>query len=222
MSIWRCCPHGLLDGRVNAVSPVSLILLPIELTGPISVLVTTNVLPNSTEAQAVLNSIHDLRQTSSTRRKLSVHLLHLSPGTPENPNAYLNLARVFAPTSSVALFPGNLSVAPPKTFQRSFSSLSLSGKPVVFSTRGKTAFPFSPLSPVVLDRDDPVWCTERFLPGGSRSADWTECLWQIWLENFGAVDVRPTTDWVNEAPSDNKGVSVEVSDATQIAVQDYV
>ncbi|TFY53663.1 hypothetical protein EVJ58_g9328 [Rhodofomes roseus] len=38
------------------------------------------------------------------------------------------------------------------------------------TTRGQTGFPFSPLAPVVLARDDPLWCTERFFrPGRARA-----------------------------------------------------
>jgi hypothetical protein len=159
-----------------------------------------------------VRSLDAFSHRSSTRLKVSAHLLHLAPHTPDNPNAFLNLARAFAPTTAVILFPGNLTVAPPKTFQRSLSSVHLFNKPVIFSTRGKNVFPFNTLSPVLLDRDSPVWCSERFFAGGSRVADWAECLWQLWLENFGNIDVRPTTDWVNEPFSVYNMSSIEVSE----------
>lgn len=138
---------------------------------------------------------------------MSVHVLHLEADAPDNPNAFLNLARLFAQTSTVALFPGNLSGVPPKTFTRSLLSKRFPSKPVIYSTRGQTAYPFSSLSPLILERDDPLWCTERFFPYASRSTDWLDCLWQAWLENFGDVEVRLTTDWVSGVYSDSKAVS---------------
>lgn len=157
-----------------------------------------------------MHKISALSGVSSIKYKLSAHVLHLAGGSTPNPNAFLNLARVLAQTPTVVLFPGDLSVAPPKTFQRMISSSADSRKPVVFNTRGRAAFPFSALSPVLLERDSPAWCTERFFPALSRSADWTECLWQLWLENFGAVEVRQTTDWVNEMRTAYNTSSVEV------------
>ena len=134
---------------------------------------------------------------------MSVHILHLETDIPDNPNAFLNLARLFAQTSTVALFPGNLSVVPPKTFTRSLFSKKLPPKPVIYSMRGQTSYPFSSLSPLILERDDPLWCTERFFPDTTRSTDWSDCLWQIWLENCGDVEVRMTTDWGSATYADS-------------------
>ncbi|CCM02740.1 uncharacterized protein FIBRA_04847 [Fibroporia radiculosa] len=191
-------------------------------TGPISLLVTTKVEPSSTEHAALLTSVLDLRTKHSLLAStLSVHLVHLDAQTRDNPNAFLNLARLFSQTPYVALFPGNLSTAPPKTLYRSLkpafgstsSSRAIVGpslqkegqRPAILTTRGQTGFPFSLLAPVVLPRDDPLWCTERFFlsstaaaTANTRAADWEECLWQIWLENFGDVDVRPTRGWLHD------------------------
>lgn len=169
-------------------------------TGPISILVTTAHPPGSTLAIELAKKIVAFRKTTSTKHKVSAHVLHLAPDTPDNPNAFLNLARVFSRTPTVVLFPGNLSVVPPKTFQRSIGSSAptVDIKPVVFASRGKTTFPFSDLSPVILKRDDHPWCSERFFPALSRATDWTECLWQLWLDGFGDFETRLTTDWVNE------------------------
>lgn len=143
--------------------------------------------------------LQEMRNLSSVKSRVSVHVLYLPTQSPENPNAFLNLARVFSTTPTVILFPARLSLAPPKTFHRSVASVVQSPKPVVFSMRQHTAFPFAALSPVVLSREDPLWCTERFFPPMSRSADWAECLWQVWLENFGDVEIKTTTDWVHES-----------------------
>lgn len=145
----------------------------------------------------LLKQLSGLQKYYSENVTLSIHVLQLEPHAEENPNAFLNLARLFAQTSTVALFPGDLSSVPPKTFSRSLL-FRTSSKSAVFSMRGRNTFPFSPLSPVVLSRDDSLWCTERFFPHVSRAADWQECLWQLWLEHFGDIDARPTTDWVTD------------------------
>ncbi|EMD37734.1 hypothetical protein CERSUDRAFT_73567 [Gelatoporia subvermispora B] len=184
--------------------------------GPISLLMTTSVAPSSPEHQALLEKLATLKsQSQRLNATLSLHLLHLDPKAPENANAFLNLARVFAQTPRIVLFPGNLSLAPPKALYRSIitqppSSTSLEPapehsafkhRPVVFTVRGQTSFPFAPLAPLMLGRDDAVWCTERFFPPFSRAADWEECLWQVWLENFGDVDVRQSRGWLQESAS---------------------
>ncbi|GJE95904.1 hypothetical protein PsYK624_120950 [Phanerochaete sordida] len=181
--------------------------------GPISALVTTTAPPGSAESQELAKKLEAVGRIPSTRHKLSAHILHLESRTTQNPNSFLNLARIFAQTPRVALFPGNLSVVPPKTFQRSIASSSSfsANKPVVFAMRGRSSFPFSPLSPILMHRDDPVWCTERFFTGLSRSADWAECVWQVWLESFGSMDARATTDWVNEFRPSYNAASIEVS-----------
>ena len=135
---------------------------------------------------------------TSANTTVSLHVLRLQNQAPSNPNAFLNLARLLAPTSTVVMFPGELGSVPPKSFARTLTS-NTSATLAVYSTRGRTAFPFSPYSPLLIGRDDPVWCNERFFPYISRSADWQECLWQVWLANFGNIDVRQTTDWVADA-----------------------
>ncbi|KZT65940.1 hypothetical protein DAEQUDRAFT_813915 [Daedalea quercina L-15889] len=186
-------------------------------TGPISLLITTAVDPLSAEHEALLGRLADLQQRSALlNATLSAHLVHLAPATPTNPNAFLNLARLFAQTPRVVLFPGNLSTTPPKLLYSSLLAQDRGGgrasaaitpapasparrRPAVLTTHGQTGFPFSPLAPVVVGRDDPLWCTERFFLPAGRAADWEECLWQIWLENFGDVDVRHTRGWLHDA-----------------------
>ncbi|KAI0081275.1 hypothetical protein K474DRAFT_1704009 [Panus rudis PR-1116 ss-1] len=184
-------------------------------TGPISLLLTTSTLPSSPESLALMERLSSMHKTSDLDRALSAHILHKDGKTPENPNAYLNLARLFASTPQVILFPGNLSHIPPKTFHRSFfsnisaSAHNASSRPIVFTTRSHSSYPFSPLSPIVLNRDDPLWCTERSFLGVSREADWNDCLWQLWLEHFGNLDIKQTTDWVNPTVSEAKLSNME-------------
>lgn len=196
----------------------SLLCLDSPFAGPISLLVTTMTEPSSPDHEALLNKLIGLnRRNSELNSTLSVHILHLDAKTEENPNAYLNLARMFSQTHRVVLIPGPLSSTPPKTLYRALlpqtlasAAISVSSsskyRPVVLTARSQTAFPFSPLSPVLLDRDHPVWCTERFFPALSRTADWEECLWQIWLENFGDVEIQQIRGWVHGGSSPPSGL----------------
>jgi len=131
--------------------------------------------------------------------RLALHLLYLDPTTPEAPNVFLNLARLFAPTRTVLLVPGTPKPPPPS----SITSLSIAhvSDPVVVRVaapgpggiavnEGRPAPP-AVLSPMLILRDHPLWCTERFsfAPATSapRAADWGACLWQVQLETFGAA-----------------------------------
>ncbi|TCD62800.1 hypothetical protein EIP91_006393 [Steccherinum ochraceum] len=174
--------------------------------GLVSLLVVTTAETDSPEFTKLYEKISGIRTHLSRVDWLSLHVLQVSPQTPNNPNAFLNLARVLSPTPRVVLFPGNLSVIPPKALYRSyFSDVSSSAKntshrPMIFTSRGQTTYPFAALAPVVLNRDDPLWCTERFFPFVSRESDWAECMWQIWLEHLGDIDIKQTTDWVKGSP----------------------
>ncbi|KIP08440.1 hypothetical protein PHLGIDRAFT_377383 [Phlebiopsis gigantea 11061_1 CR5-6] len=186
--------------------------------GPMSVLITTTHPQNSSSTNALVEKISAFSQVSSTKYRLSVHVLHLAPGTPDNPNAFLNLARALAQTSTVVLFPADLSFVPPKSLQRSISSSSPSSqhKPVIFVSHGQTVYPFTALSPVMIPRDGPIWCTERFFPTLSRSAEWAECLWQFWLETYGNVETRLTTDWLDGSQSNYNASSIAVSSSAVV------
>lgn len=179
-------------------------------TGSISLVVTTKAAPSSREHSALLSKLIQLSiQTPLLKQTLSVHIVHLSPTAEPQPNAFLNLARLLAPSPRVVLFPGNLSYAPPKNLYRTLiaqqpsSSSAMSQpsgrarkrRPVVLTLREHTSFPFASLAPLVMPRDDATWCTERFFAGMSRAADWEECLWQVWLANFGDVEIRQTQGW---------------------------
>ncbi|KAI0356220.1 hypothetical protein OH77DRAFT_1589227 [Trametes cingulata] len=175
-----------------------------EWRGPVSLLVTTTAAPESPQHREMVNKLAALqRKHPPLRQTFFVHLLHLDPATDVHPNAFLNIARLLAPSPRVVLFPGNLSSAPPKTLYRtllhqqpySSSAMTSSGRtrgrrPAVLTDGERTSFPFVPLAPLVLARDDSTWCTERFFAGMSRAADWEECLWQVWLANFGDLEIR--------------------------------
>ncbi|KAG5731967.1 hypothetical protein E4T56_gene18245 [Termitomyces sp. T112] len=41
------------------------------------------------------------------------------------------------------------------------------------------------LSPAILPRNYPIWCTERPLLRQTRALEWKACIWQLWLDSFG-------------------------------------
>ncbi|TBU29597.1 hypothetical protein BD311DRAFT_720403 [Dichomitus squalens] len=181
-------------------------------TGPLSLLVTTTASRGSPRHGALLSNLVKLQAKNSVlQQTLSAHILHLGPSMEARPNAFLNLARLLSPSPQAVLFPGNLSYTPPKNLhkslmaQQSYSSSAMAGqipnrKPVVLTMRDHTSFPFTPLAPLVLSRDDSTWCTERFFYNVSRSTDWEECLWQVWLENFGDLEVKALQGWIPALP----------------------
>ncbi|KAL1942530.1 hypothetical protein VTO73DRAFT_6132 [Trametes versicolor] len=176
-----------------------------EWRGPISLLVTTTAAPSSKQHTALVMKLAGIqRKHPPLKRTFFVHLLHMGPATEAHPNAFLNIARLLAPSPRVVLFPGNLSAVPPKTLhslllhQQPTSSSAMTSrgrprgrKPAVLTDDERTSFPFAALAPVVLARDDATWCSERFFAGMTRAADWEECLWQVWLASFGDLEVRP-------------------------------
>ncbi|KAG2148521.1 hypothetical protein BD769DRAFT_1660051 [Suillus cothurnatus] len=68
------------------------------------------------------------------------------------------------------------------------------------------------MSPVVLPKDYPTWCTERFSLFRSRSLDWEDCLWQLWLESAGEVKSTAVDNWpvVETAESNNSALSAKL------------
>ncbi|OJT09291.1 hypothetical protein TRAPUB_14288 [Trametes pubescens] len=175
-----------------------------EWRGPISLLVTTTAPPFSKQHTTLVAKLAAMqRKHPPLKQTFFVHLLHLDPATEVHPNAFLNIARLLAPSPRVVLFPGNLSAVPPKTLHSlllhqqptSSSAMTPRGrprgrKPAVLTDNERTSFPFAALAPVVLARDDVTWCSERFFAGMTRAADWEECLWQVWLASFGGLEVR--------------------------------
>lgn len=173
--------------------------------GPTSLVVVTYLPPVATRVPhpALTHLLHHPKLNAS---RLVLHLLHLDPTTPEAPNVFLNLARLFAPTRTLLLVPGTPKPPPPS----SIPSLSIAHirDPVIVrvtapghgtgitSTKGRLATP-AVLSPMLILRDHPLWCTERFAfvpaPSAPRAVDWDACLWQAQLETFGAASTGGPT-----------------------------
>ncbi|KAF7315575.1 hypothetical protein MIND_00072800 [Mycena indigotica] len=148
-------------------------------SGAISLVVTTKCEPESEHHRRLLARLNSLRQVD----QLSLHLIHTTTGQ-HSPALYLNLARFFATPKLVALFPGHPSQhsLPADSFNSLYSLVPQSiKKPLLVS-----ANPVSPLAPhlapIVLPQTSKTWCTERLSFMSSREADWSECSWQMWLE----------------------------------------
>jgi len=105
-------------------------------------------------------------------------------------DALLNLARIFAPTRRIVLFPFIPSsgadcrtiIIPPRAWNE--TDLDIEHIQPHFLIPYKATNDLStgnlPNSTVlIMDRDSTVWCPERFV------SKWTECLWYLWLSSFG-------------------------------------
>jgi hypothetical protein len=138
--------------------------------------------------------------------RLSLHLLHLDPKTPDAPNMFLNLARLFAPTRTLLLVPGTPE-PPPIPSIPSLSTAQVRDPVIVqaaalgprpgIATDKRRPAALAILAPVFIPRHHPLWCMERFAfvpaPAGPRAADWDACLWQVHLETFGAAATNGPT-----------------------------
>ncbi|KAJ7188131.1 hypothetical protein C8R46DRAFT_1341006 [Mycena filopes] len=183
--------------------------------GPISLLMTTEAQPHSIPHQQLIQRIKPLRDNPALSG-LSLHLIHTT-NTGHSPSAYLNLARLYANSRTVMLFPANISNVLPSNFYSALASrLHLPAKkPLLVTSLATSAFSIPDLTPVILARDHPVWCSERsFL--ASRTSDWEDCVWQLWLEEYGLGNTNVTlainTEDIPDPASDLTGL---VSDSSR-------
>lgn len=199
-------PAWTTDWPGNDLHRSYLVLLTV--IGPISLVVLTRKPPTSNRASLRPALAHLLHHPILNASRLALHTLHLGPTTPDAPNVFLNLARLFAPTRTVLLVPGT--PAPPQTMPTTvwpFAILRLQG-PVIINAQASTTAPpraadkkrpETPLAPVLIPRDHPLWCTERFTfvsaytHTSPRAADWEACLWQVQLETYGAASASGPT-----------------------------
>jgi hypothetical protein len=150
--------------------------------GPVSLVVVTTITPHSTEYKRLLDHL----TTKHGSTNACVHVLRVSSVAGGSSNAYLNMARFFARTSRVVLFPDGIPKSAFSGHARWLDTLPVDTRhPVLLSNATNRAFSPRLLAPVVLPRDHPVWCTERVYMFGSRVLDWEDCLWKLWLESAG-------------------------------------
>jgi hypothetical protein len=148
---------------------------------------TTTTAPRSDAHLALLKRTRGFK-THLSIPGLSLHLLHLSHRDQGSPNTFLNIARLFAGTKTVMLVPTNISFLPLITSdvaKHEFRSGSLPSIVTTSAANWSTFSTLASLSPLIIQSDYPVWCTDRFFVDNTRPSDWTECLWQFWLDAFG-------------------------------------
>ena len=119
------------------------------------------------------------------------YLVYLKGSAGEQPNAYLNLARLISQTNHLVLFPRlplELDTAVIYSHFHNATHLHSRNTPVVLTaSRKNSEFPFSPFSPLMVHREDTTWCDERFDFLGSPFVAWEECLWQFWITKHGRL-----------------------------------
>ncbi len=118
----------------------------------------------------------------------SVHILHIGDNHIESPNLYLNLARMFASTDWILMYPGDLGKPLSQKISESISQEKRDAGIYIFAANSDN-YPFPTLSPLLLESTRDFWCTERHFVGISRVSDWNECLWQVSLETTGNIDL---------------------------------
>ncbi|KAG1734761.1 uncharacterized protein EDB91DRAFT_1250876 [Suillus paluster] len=186
--------------------------------GPMSlVIVTVSAQLGSTDRLNMLKRFPELMDLYDTRASsgLSFHVLQVSSSSGGSANAYLNVARLLAPTDRVVLFPDGLPSH--LSSDNVYNSIvrSTSPLPLVLGNNSRRIYPFAPMSPVVLPKDYSSWCTERFSLFRSRSLDWDDCLWQLWLESGGEVKSAAVDGWPGEeagkpSASNNSALSAKL------------
>ena len=119
------------------------------------------------------------------------YLVYLKDSPGDQPNAYLNLARLISQTNHLVLFPKPLLELHPAVayshFQNATNLHSRNTPVVLTASRKHSEFPFSPFSPLMVHREDTTWCDERFDSLSSSSVAWEECLWQFWITKRGGI-----------------------------------
>ena len=162
-------------------------------TGPISLLIVTTTAPLSPARSTLLTGLRTIHLDDPLQR-LSFHLLYIRPKA-SFPNAFLNFARLLSETDFVVLFPDTLSTPPDSQLYTlladKITQRSLKIPTVLSDTSNLSVSMLSskPLQPLLIDRNHPLWCTERFFLSPSRASDWEECLWEFWLHSLNTLQV---------------------------------
>ncbi|KAH7913924.1 hypothetical protein BJ138DRAFT_1001323 [Hygrophoropsis aurantiaca] len=158
--------------------------------GPISLVLVTSVQSDSAEYAQLLKRLHEISGMLSIPSQLSLHVLHVYSPSGSSSNTYLNIARLLSRTVQVILFPGGPPTFQARDDQRIFlAHLNPKTSSSILNNELQKSHSDKAISPVILARNHPVWCTERYFIFGSRMLDWEECLWQLQLESSGDVSV---------------------------------
>ena len=159
--------------------------------GPISLILSVDRPHDLDVAQSLLRRLVEAPSNDPLSKQQISYLIYLKGSAGEQPNAYLNLARLVSQTDHIVLLPKLLpELHPAIVYSHFYNSTELYSRdtPAVLTAgRKNSAFPFTPFSPFMVHRDDTTWCDERFDFLGSPSVAWEECLWQFWITNHGKV-----------------------------------
>lgn len=160
------------------------------------------------------------------RQQVTIHLLHTPHSRSYTSNALLNLARLFASTKQVLLFPLGLSRSPQPTL-RTALLITPRSEPYPYRlipANATISLPGNPLSSdsvLLIDRDAPFWCSERFFAAPDLIAEWDECLWQVWLAAGSTLSDGPGLEggWAMGDPSGSSSGTVRTKrDRTSVYV----
>jgi hypothetical protein len=167
--------------------------------GPISLILSVDDSHDLDIAQISLKRLMGAPSNATLPKPRISYLVYLKGSAGEHPNAYLNLARLVSQTNQVVLFPRPLPELHPMITYSHFNNatrLHSRNTPVVLTaSRKDSGFPFSPLSPLMVHRDDTTWCDERFDFLDSPSVAWEECLWQFWITKHGGLQPVASNPW---------------------------
>ena len=157
--------------------------------------------PSPSFYQHVVDILKDLKHESLGGQILHAHVLLKVPKANYSPNSYLNVARLFAPTPNIVMVPGEPTMLiNPRHFKAGLERAGKRGslEPLLLSDSNiisNSTVPFDDLSPILLPRDYPLWCTERFFTVPTRALDWRECMWQFWLSSYGQLQHIYGSPW---------------------------
>ena len=176
--------------------------------GPISLILSVETPHDLDIAQVSLQRLMGAPPNRTLSNQRISYLIYLKGSAGEQPNAYLNLARLISQTNHLILFPRLLLELHPTVVYphfRNFTHLHSRSTPIILTaSRKDSVFPFSPFSPLMVRRDDPTWCDERFDFLESPSVAWEECLWQFWITKHGRVQPTLSKNPWKTAPNTNR------------------
>lgn len=205
----------LLHVYCNAlVALVALLTSALWMKGPISLLVT-HASPSHSMAYKEMYS--RLVSLSQVLPNVTFHLLHTSSSL-RNFNAYVNLARLYAPSSKVLLFPPStltLWGPLPQPSAVLVNATKETGEQFIIpmlprglsntSIADMSGNAFLPSSALLLDRGCASWCTERLFTIanettqlasiGEMALHWKECVWNVWLRSHGKLQILHDVGW---------------------------
>ena len=177
-------------------------------TGPISLILSVDNPQDLETIQMSFKWLTEAPSNGSLPNPRISYLIYLKDSPGDQPNAYLNFARLISQTNHIVLFPKPLLELHPTVAYSHFRNathLSSRNTPVVLTaSRKHTGFPFSSFSPLMIHREDTTWCDERFDFLGSPSVAWEECLWQFWITKHGGLQPIVSRNHWKIVPDSNR------------------